>query len=69
GRLWVSAPAMQPTNPAGFRPGQKVTHETFGTGVVLSAKPEAGDTLVSVAFPNHGVKKLMQGVARLKAIN
>jgi hypothetical protein len=36
--------------------------------VVLSAKAEGDDTQVSVAFPTHGVKKLMQSFAKLKKV-
>lgn len=51
-----------------FRTGQKVRHETFGVGVVLSAERVDGDEQVSVAFPSVGVKKLLQSFARLSPV-
>jgi DNA helicase-2/ATP-dependent DNA helicase PcrA len=51
-----------------LKPGQKVSHTVFGVGVVLSAKPEGEDLQVAVAFPMHGVKKLMQSFANLKKV-
>jgi DNA helicase-2/ATP-dependent DNA helicase PcrA len=72
-KLWVSAPVTPKqqeaaaTGSSEFRSGQKVKHEVFGTGVVLSATPQDGDLLISVAFPTpHGVKKLMQSFAKLQ---
>jgi DNA helicase-2/ATP-dependent DNA helicase PcrA len=74
--LWVSAPTtpvQEKARAAGkndFRVGQKVKHETFGIGVVLSVKTQDdGDIQVSVAFPNHGVKKLLQSFAKLKKLS
>ncbi len=73
-KLWVDAPPtprQQKVQEAGheFRPGQKVKHETFGTGVVLSCKEADGDLQVSVAFPAPvGVKKLMQSFAKLRKV-
>jgi DNA helicase-2/ATP-dependent DNA helicase PcrA len=51
-----------------FKPGQKVQHATFGVGIVLSAKEEGDDIQVAVAFPNVGMKKLMQSFAKLKKV-
>jgi DNA helicase-2/ATP-dependent DNA helicase PcrA len=72
--MWVEGPvtprqeAARAANPDGFRPGQKVQHATFGTGVVLSAQPVGDDTQYSVAFPNCGVKKLLQSFAKLQKV-
>jgi DNA helicase II / ATP-dependent DNA helicase PcrA len=43
-----------------FRPGERVRHEKFGVGIVVSADTDAAgvQTRVSVAFRGHGVKKL-----------
>ncbi|HSV72490.1 MAG TPA: DNA helicase PcrA [Chthonomonadales bacterium] len=53
---------------ATFRTGQKVRHDTFGVGVVLSAERVDEDEQVSVAFPSVGVKKLLQSFARLAPV-
>jgi DNA helicase-2/ATP-dependent DNA helicase PcrA len=72
-KLWVDS---QPTPKQeqtlviaanGFRPGEKVRHDSFGTGVVLKYESLDGDAQVSVAFPApYGVKKLLQSLAKLK---
>ncbi|MSP11952.1 MAG: AAA family ATPase [Chloroflexi bacterium] len=50
-----------------FRAGDKVIHPTFGEGVVVESKPSSdGDTEVTVAFPQGGVKRLLASYARLK---
>lgn len=72
-KLWVEAPPtprQQPVQAAAaeFRPGQKVKHSTFGVGVVLSAKNIDGDVQLSIAFPEVGVKKLLQSFAKLKFV-
>jgi DNA helicase-2/ATP-dependent DNA helicase PcrA len=50
----------------GFRAGDKVTHGTFGAGVVVSALAKDGDEEVTVAFAGIGVKKLLASFARLE---
>ena len=53
--------------PAGtYRPGDKVSHKTFGTGMILSATPMANDTLLEIAFDKVGTKKLFANFARLE---
>jgi DNA helicase-2/ATP-dependent DNA helicase PcrA len=51
-----------------FRAGQKVRHSQFGLGVVLSAQSVGEDVQVSVAFPDVGIKKLLQSFAKLTAV-
>jgi DNA helicase-2/ATP-dependent DNA helicase PcrA len=48
-----------------FRAGEKVKHAVFGQGVVVQCTGSGDDAVVSVAFPNIGVKKLVVGFARL----
>ena len=73
-KLWTQGPTPPRTAPAAstnsgaFRTGQKVAHATFGVGVVLQSLKEGDDELVSVAFPGHGVKKLLQSMAKLKPV-
>ena len=55
--------------PAGtYRPGDKVSHKTFGTGMILSATPMANDTLLEIAFDKVGTKKLFANFARLEKV-
>ncbi|MEX2372695.1 MAG: DNA helicase UvrD, partial [Dehalococcoidia bacterium] len=49
-----------------FSPGDRVRHNTFGVGVVVSCALVPGDQQVTVAFPDKGVKKLLQSFARLE---
>ncbi|MGC8666670.1 MAG: DNA helicase PcrA [Chthonomonadales bacterium] len=71
-KLWVDrvpSPREEQQGAVSFRPGQKVRHHTFGTGIVLSAENVNGDLQVSVAFPAPvGIKKLMQSFAKLQAV-
>ena len=64
GRPVVSPPASKQT----FTPGELVRHGAFGTGMVLSAKPMGGDTLLEIAFDSCGTKKLMANFARLTKV-
>lgn len=48
--------------------GDTVRHASFGTGVVLSAKPMGNDTLMEIAFDKAGTKKLMANFAKLQKL-
>ena len=56
-------------NNAGYSPGQTVEHNTFGKGLIISAKPMGNDTLLEIAFDSAGTKKLMANFAKLKTID
>ncbi len=49
-------------------PGTRVSHPTFGTGTILTARDMGGDMLYTVAFDNGAEKKLMATFARLEKI-
>ena len=49
----VSAPLMQ------LSAGESVSHDAFGSGMVLSVRPMGNDALIEVAFDKVGTKKLM----------
>ncbi len=62
-------PAPKPAQPIeNLAVGDSVSHGTFGTGVVLSAKPMGNDILLEIAFDKAGTKKLMAKFAKLKKI-
>ncbi|MBM3496117.1 MAG: hypothetical protein FJX72_17620 [Armatimonadetes bacterium] len=62
-----SAPAVAASPPTAFRAGDKVSHPTFGIGIVLSARPSSDEAELTVAFPNKGAVKLMESyVTRVK---
>ena len=52
-----------------FQPGDRVRHDHFGEGVVVSARDQRGDTEVTVAFEGQGVKRLMLNFAPLTKVS
>ena len=65
----VSAPGIRkPVSAASsgsFKIGDKVSHKTFGSGMILSVTPMGNDTLLEIAFEKVGTKKLFQNFAKL----
>ena len=56
-----------PAAPPPYRAGDKVTHERFGKGIVVSCVPKPGDFEVTVAFVgDSGVKRLLHSFAKLE---
>ena len=53
---------------ASFKPGDAVSHKTFGEGMILSASPMGNDVLLEIAFERVGTKKLMANFARLQKL-
>ena len=49
----ASAPLMK------LLPGESISHDAFGKGMVLSVRPMGNDALIEVAFDKVGTKKLM----------
>lgn len=73
-RWTASSPVKTPTvhapqTNAHFREGDRVSHDSFGTGVVVSIKPSGDDYEIAVAFPGGGVKRLLMSLAKLKRLN
>jgi len=71
--------AMQKQKLAGERPktavsaakfavGDTVSHKVFGCGVVKNASPMGNDCLLTIDFPDAGVKKLMANFANLEKL-
>lgn len=52
-----------------FSPGERVAHNIFGEGTVLSCTRMAGDTLLEIAFDKVGTKKIMANFAKIKKLN
>ncbi len=48
-----------------FSVGNKVTHNIFGDGMILSAKAVGGDMLYEVVFDKVGTKKIMGNFAKM----
>jgi DNA helicase-2/ATP-dependent DNA helicase PcrA len=51
-----------------FKPGDRVEHGLFGTGIVLKSELTADDEEVTVAFPGKGTKTLLASFARLEKV-
>ena len=66
----ASTPAPRPATRSAdeFAPGEKVKHEVFGEGVVVSSSGSGSDTQVTVAFVGEGVKRLMLSFAPIERI-
>ena len=68
---WKSPPvvsAPQPSLPS-LKAGLKVSHPTFGQGMVVSCVPSSGDYEVTVAFDQGGgVKRLLLSYAHLELV-
>ena len=53
-----------PSN-VGLDPGDEVSHEVFGHGVVISLRTIGRDAEVTVRFADIGVKRLLASMANL----
>ena len=51
-----------------FEVGNRVSHNIFGEGTVLTAKRMANDTMLEIAFDTKGTKKIMANFARIKKL-
>ncbi len=51
-----------------FSAGDRVNHNKFGEGTVLSASPIGNDTLIEISFDTVGTKKLMANFAKITKI-
>ncbi len=51
-----------------FAVGDRVKHNIFGEGTVLSATKMANDTMLEVAFDTKGTKKIMANFAKIKKL-
>jgi DNA helicase-2/ATP-dependent DNA helicase PcrA len=51
-----------------FRAGQRVQHAIFGEGLVIESRVDGADEIVTVAFEDVGLKRLMAGLANLERL-
>ena len=68
---WKTTNVDTPTNVAPpFNAGDKVSHDSFGQGIVVSCTPAGGDFEVTVAFlGDSGVKRLLHSFAKLDKVS
>jgi DNA helicase-2/ATP-dependent DNA helicase PcrA len=67
----LARPAMNipvPTGSTGLKKGDRVRHSKYGEGSVLMREGEGEDAKLTVMFPRHGMKKLMEKFANLQKI-
>ena len=62
------APRLATRSADEFAPGERVKHDVFGEGVVVSSSGRGSDTQVVVAFVGEGVKRLMLSFAPIERI-
>ena len=51
-----------------YEAGERVMHNVFGEGTVLSVKPMSNDLMLEIAFDKVGTKKIMANFAKLKKL-
>ena len=56
------------TNTQTFAAGERIKHNIFGEGTILSVKEMANDALLEIAFDKVGTKKLMANFAKLQKV-
>ncbi|MDE6678621.1 MAG: ATP-binding domain-containing protein, partial [Ruminococcus sp.] len=56
------------TETATYSAGERVQHNVFGDGTVISVKPMANDAMLEIAFDKVGTKRIMANLAKLKKL-
>lgn len=51
-----------------YSAGERVQHNVFGEGTVISSTPMGNDALLEIAFDNVGTKRIMANQAKLKKL-
>ena len=58
----------EPSGAAGLKKGQRVRHSKYGEGTVVMREGEGDEAKLTVLFPQHGMKKLMEKFANLQKV-
>lgn len=64
-------PKMEIREPAGaatLKKGQRVRHSKYGEGTIVMREGEGDEAKLTVLFPQHGLKKLIEKFANLQKI-
>jgi len=61
-------PTVTDANGTGWRPGERVRHKRFGTGLILSCKGSGPQLKLVVYFDGAGSKTLVPTIARLEKV-
>lgn len=69
----LSAVQKKTTTPAkpqdAYRVGQRVRHHKFGEGVIMRCDAQTNDHLLTVVFPEAGIKQLVASIAKLEKLS
>lgn len=65
----LAASSKPATDMAGLSVGQRVNHERFGDGEVISLEGSGGDAKVTVLFKNFGERRLLLKFAKLNLLS
>ena len=71
GSFGRSRPKMEipdPTGAANLKKGQRVRHSKYGEGTIVLREGEGDEAKLTVLFPQHGLKKLMEKFAHLQKL-
>ena len=52
-----------------YTAGERVKHNVFGEGTVISSKPMGNDHMLEIAFDSVGTKKIMANFAKIVKIS
>jgi DNA helicase-2/ATP-dependent DNA helicase PcrA len=66
---WQPTPDSVRLEQPRFRAGQRVRHATFGEGLVIESRVDGGDEIVTVAFEEVGLKRLLADLAPLERLD
>ena len=61
----VSTPSRRARTNSNPLIGQRVRHPTYGVGTIVDVDGEDEERKLSVSFPGHGTKKLVERYANL----
>ncbi len=64
----VTVTTFNDTQPAEFNEGDKVEHDRFGTGMIVSIEGRPPNITATVDFKNNGTKKLLLRFAKLRKV-
>lgn len=62
------ANSVQKKSDAEYSAGERVSHNIFGEGTIVSVKKMANDAMLEIAFDKVGTKKIMANFAKLRKI-
>ena len=66
-KIKTAKPSDSPANTV-YSVGEKVMHNIFGEGTILSVKKMANDAMLEIAFDKVGTKKIMANFAKNKKV-